>query len=206
MRHLTAALSIGALLAFAYGSDIAAPLLPATGLAQAQSNEAPNPRLILRDSSGTPVEAIVNVSCPANDLSCGTFRPLEEFPCAWIQVLEGRTVGVNYSLSSGRVDACEPSFDSFRNDPAALFLDDRCEGEAVAVDSGAGLVRTVDGTLYAPTEAQTTRQLYNWNPESEQCEAIDLSDNEVQVWRFVSVPSWVSEALPNPPYTLTMEY
>ena len=175
-------------------------------LATAQSASGANGHLVLRDKNGAAVSAAVNVSCAPANPACGTFRKVEDFPCVWLQFLDDRTVGVTYTLQTGQIDECEPNFANWQDDPAAYFLDDSCQGASYAIDSGSGLTRLVNGQSYAPTARTTTTKLYHWNNQDNTCDTLDLGGETVQVWKFERLPNWVEAALPNPPYTLSMEY
>lgn len=177
-----------------------------------------NPRWVLRDGDGVRVQALVEPRCHGSHIPCPPleFGSPDGIPCVRVIDHESRYVNLLYDLNTGQLGACMRNSQYSDIDkpwsevPGAAFPNAQCEGTAYA------------GHLYPDieefTEAGTLYFAENnlWLVSTEGCllttywlrggVACEGPKGEFTLCPLVVVPDWVQMLLPNPPYTLAVEY
>jgi len=189
------------------------------------------PRWVLRDRDGQRVQALVEPRCGINFSGrvesmerCWplNFDTAKNFPCVRVIDHESRFVNVEFELESGKLGPCHYDTLLMHGDlekqwnelPGIAFLDDQCAGEPHGLStSGIGYMNpefTVPRVLYAADGDL-------WYLAEQGCNAgpfwyTDFPDPNClyygEAWQcpYKKVPEWVENLLPNPPYTLDVEY
>lgn len=165
----------------------------------------PNPRWVLRDKDGVPVQALLS----DQTYQAGKARPRftdSVGECVTIDRLGQRDIRLSYSLSTGKLDGCGTysELSDWRTLPSlATFATDTCDGVAVTSINN-GVTVHVGGTHYyvngAPTHITT---IYRWSGSA--CVAMTTPDGW-DMWSWKPIPADVANALPNPPYSLSVAY
>jgi hypothetical protein len=184
------------------------------------------PHWVLRDSDGKRVKALIEPRCGQEhsdaDQECIPldFGASDSFPCVRVIDHEGRYVNVLYELSSGQMDACQgltygKSYPSWESIYGVNYLNAECEGEryySAMYGDGYYFPEFTAGREFISVEGKL------WYPSEQNC----LDDVSV-VWSLIEgecsdspqaetlcpmrrVPEWAENLLPNPPYTLAVEY
>lgn len=188
----------------------------------------PAPRWVLRDRDGAPVSATVEPRCgqEGNAESWTRCLPLDfaspnAFPCARVIDFEGRHVNVLYDLASGQIGPCQGGvYSDITKDwdevGLDLYTNAQCAGDRYAqVYLGYGYyeprftrsreVHFVAGQMWYVAEDGFLPASQAWYHDMDTQECIDLVAPQ-SLGRLVPVPSWVAELLPNPPYSMRVEY
>ena len=185
---------------------------------------APAPRWVLRDNNGHAVQALA-------EPRCGTFSDAESqtrclpldfgsssgFPCVRVIDHEQRYVNLEFDLLTGQIGPCHGGdFADIDADWSTLpvrFVNAQCQGERYQpVGKGSGyhnpeFTRPREllfglGELWFSSEQgylpDTTPSWYGTN-------TCDLGDPR-GLGPLKVVPEWVQNLLPNPPYSLAVEY
>lgn len=188
----------------------------------------PEERWVLRDRDGVRVQALV-------EPRCGYFGgvetrprclPLEfgsanDFPCVRVIDIEGKYVDIQYELKSGKLGPCNYAPNSggdidqdWNEVVGTSFTDPQCGGTPyTTVEAGVG---------YFGAEFTRSRELWfaegkAWFVSKAGCLTTDFwgaGVNNTCVGPFkgetqcplIAVPGWVEDLLPNPPYTMAVEY
>jgi hypothetical protein len=177
-----------------------------------------NPRWVLRDGDGVRVKALVQPRCHGSDIPCPPleFGAPDGIPCVRVIDHESRYVNLLYDMNTGQLGHCMHSDQSSDIDkpwseiPGAAFTNAQCEGTAYA------------GNKYPDieefTEARTLYFAENnlWLVSTEGCllttywlrsgVACEGPKGKFSLCPLVVVPDWVQTLLPNPPYTMAVEY
>jgi len=197
------------------------------GVARALCDYTPAPRWVLRDGDGVRVQAMVEPRCGiVGDLK-GQCLPLEfgpsgRFPCVRVIDHEGRYINLLYELATGLIGPCNLIYEDdvekkWKVDRGALYLQEGCEGDPYT-PSGSGfqygnpqftsprVVTYADGNFWYPSELSCfdleTPQ-WEYSVETQEC-YVPPQFFDVCVYRPMA--TWVHELLPNPPYTMEVEY
>jgi len=187
------------------------------------------PRWVLRDVSGKRVQALVEPRCGGGEeaVSFEHCAPLDfdspnMFPCVRVIDHEGRFINLQYDLATGEIGPCiyspaKPP-DNFSQPWTKIlgipFLNAQCDG--------APYHPVYDGVGYAKPEFTRTRfpvfaENDVWFPAEEGCFfaefwTLDVGEVCVGPWSgyrlcpYQRVPEWVKTLLPDPPYSLSVEY
>lgn len=196
---------------------------------QEQTGASAPPRWVLRDKDGTQLRVLAEPKCGKYGTSEAQGRCLHPefgstgaFPCARIVFYEDRYINLQYDLQSGKIGPCMGSMEaeiylnqSWR-DGQAEFTNDQCTGDPYI---------SIHGALgQAPPIHSDTRELYVaegsalWYVSDQDCPGVVdrwswslismtcVKGEPAYLCPFRKLPNWVLDLLPNPPYTLTMEY
>lgn len=185
------------------------------------------PRWVLRDRDGVRVKALVEPRCGYTKDSKDRCLPLDfdspnSFPCVRVVDHESRYINLAYDLVTGQIGPCnyDPTnpevhiSSSFSEQVGFYFLNDQCQGAAYAVTVGAG------GSTFLYPRYVYYAEDDMWYVASEGCDETlktpfwgTLGGNVcsgpsagARMCPFKVIPDWVKELLPNPPYTLDVEY
>jgi hypothetical protein len=184
---------------------------------------------VLRDRDGVRVQALVEPRCGASDgaESFDRCAPLEfdspnMFPCVRVIDHEGRFINLQYDLTTGELGPCiyspgnlpENFSKPWTEHLGVPFLNAQCDG--------APYFPTYDGVWYgAPQFTRSRHPTFAendvWFPAEEGCIfaqfwmldvglVCDGPQSGYRLCPFKRVPEWVKTLLPNPPYTLAVEY
>lgn len=186
---------------------------------------SPSPRWVLRDTDGQRVQAAIRPSCGRTWAS--SFRnsclPVEfdgpyTYPCILISSHESRSIRVHFDLQTGKIGPCNQSVDRdpneswFESNLSQIYLDDSCTGPTYKDVNLANLessrrIHWVEGIpWYASEEGCVKQDGWSWNLFMDSCFShLPLEDFEYYC-PYKPVPDWVQELLPNPPYTVSVEY
>ncbi len=183
------------------------PLLPAY-----------QPRWVLRDKDGARVQALVEPRCnyPYTDCWPPDFGPPNSIPCVRVISHEGKYINFWFNLASGELGTCHWDLERANQlgktwkDLGAAFANNQCAG-------------TVYGPILDPIGGEfiAARRLFYaeddlWFQSEEGC-------LDAQFWvggmgtcngptgvthlcPIIVVPDWVKTLLPNPPYSIAVEY
>lgn len=196
-------------------------------VAREMCDYTPAPRWVLRDKDGARVQALVEPRCgPVGD-SKGqclplAFGPSGSFPCVRVIDHEGRYINLLYELATGLIGPCtlidEDDLDKkWKVDRGALYLQDGCKGEpytrsAHMADYGSPeftrprTVEYADGNFWYQSELScfdVETPQWEWLAELQECY---VPPQFFDVCVYKPMATWVHELLPNPPYTLEVEY
>jgi hypothetical protein len=188
-------------------------------------NVVPAPRWVLRDNDGKAIRALV-------EPRCGTFGDAESwarclpldfgsssgFPCVRVIDHQDRYVNLEYDLLTGQIGPCHggdfADIDADWSMLPSVFVNEQCQGERfLPVDGGSG--------YHNPEFTRPRELLFGlgqlWYPAEEGClpdtvpswyNSIDTCKmyEKIGLCPLVPVPEWVINLLPNPPYSLAVEY
>lgn len=177
------------------------------------SSNVPRGTWVLRDADGDAVQAIVSPSdVPPNYGYVERFTSGEP-PCVWIGHLGSQRLEIAFELATGAPEPCVSyRYGAWRGGLFSDFFSDA--GCTMPVFPGAlggqrsAPVLSVGGTLYyvgGTPDAVAPAQYYLWQEGTSTCSAI-TNTNGNNLWRWKPVPDSVLNALPNPPYTMAIEY
>lgn len=183
-----------------------------------QCESIPAPRWVLRDRDGNRIHALVEPRCGDGSYAeswnrCNPVDPASKrnFPCVRIIDHQGSFINLQYDLESGQLGPCQ-SYTLHKDlaDLGVQYLNDRCEGTQYISSGSSG----------GYPEFTTTRSIYFvgddiWyvsQPgcvEDAQIWGGDTCSGPFQGWGqcpIRPIPDWVKNLLPNPPYTMAVEY
>lgn len=177
------------------------------------------PRWVLRDKDGVRIQAFVEPRCNYPYIDCWPldFGSPNSFPCVRVISHEGKYINFWYNMEDGELGSCNWYLEradqvgkAWKELPGAAFTNDQCEG-------------TVYTSLGDPIggEFLAVRTLYFaaddlWFQSEEGC--LDTQfwvagmgtcngpTGVVHLCPIVVIPDWVKTLLPNPPYSLAVEY
>jgi hypothetical protein len=169
----------------------------------------PRPHWVLRDKSGTPVQADVSAGRASDAARFGTSRT-----CVYVSYYGQRRIDLTFDLASGRVAtslqcdvgvAASPDINSALNG-VAYYLDSECKGPAYSTRAATPIVQVDGGKIYfqdATLPAPVATTVYRFSGSS--CTA--MQGNVASVLRpWVELPADVTGLLPSPPYSLELVY
>ena len=181
------------------------------------------PRWVLRDRDGFAVPALVEPRCGRGDVPVrqeNLCLPLEfgstgSFPCVRINAHNGRYINLQYDLETGGLERCNRNGDWAEDfSEIAFFLGDSCEDDPYGAFGVSGITNStftesrrldfVDGEIWYVTEEPLLVDVpaSHWTIfEPKQCLPVIGSGSALK-----PVPDWVHHLLPNPPYTMAVEY
>lgn len=134
--------------------------------------------------------------------------------CVTVTYLGNRRIGLDYNLATGNPHDCNYSgiwhIDSWKG--SSYFLDSDCNGKSYHMMSSEykkyfNIVNVEDAFYYIDGAAAVVNpdKYYFWNTTMGQC--LDFQNTSaLNFWEWKPVPDWVINALPDYPYTLTLEY
>jgi hypothetical protein len=187
----------------------------------------PAPRWVLRDRDGQRVQALVEPRCghgpyapSLNDCISVDFASESDFPCVRIIDHEGMFINLQYELKTGRLEHCQGRQIGSVDDSFGVlsgivrYLDKDCTGQKY--------VRAGGGVGYHDPQFTVARDLYladgdPWYASGKGCLEYTATWNKsgdgtcgnsstTDICPFERVPTWVQDLLPNPPYTMDVEY
>jgi len=182
------------------------------GLAGAAAQEPasdglPRPHWVLRDESGSPVQADAQPGYASDTPGFGS-RP----DCVTIAHAGQRRIGLSYMLGTGKVampGECGGSNviaqqATWRPGGVWVFGDAACE---TPLTFGPVYTVAIGGTLYhsATGAPMVPSTFYQWNAEAQTCSPA-ANTTSVKLWPFEPVPQDALELLPSEPYTLELAY
>ncbi len=185
-------------------------------------DSVPAPRWVVRDKDGNRVQALVEPRCGhgQNGESWSRCHPvdpasLNNFPCVRIIDFEGKFINLQYDLMTGQIGPCQENQD-LNQDWATLgvsYINDKCEGDRYVLGGWPGFgspeftkTRTLyyaNGEMWYPSEAGCLDDAPTWGISSNKCVGPFPSPRQCPL---LPVPQWVKNLLPNPPYTMEVEY
>jgi len=192
----------------------------------------PAPRWVLRDNDGNRVQAFVEPRCGRNSEApsqrdCLHVDPASSsnFPCVRVFDHAGSYINLQYDLATGGLESCHGNMstkiDLTKNVRDVIisgyFLDEKCDttpylpGYGEIGEGGTDSIRL----FFAEGKA--------WHTSGEGCIGGIGIETKVWVWDIESklckgktstsplcpvkpIPDWVLNLLPNPPYTMAVEY
>lgn len=187
----------------------------------------PAPRWVLRDKFGEPVKAMVEPRCgqwsdakSRDDCFPLDFGSSNDFPCVRVIDHEGRHINLQFELSSGLIGPCQGGGTDdhsleWKKDLDAMYLNETCEGEPMTgsysqggyfhFTRARGVFFAENDVWYASEEICAGDAPYwKWDALSQTCAPpAQFVDDPCVVKR---IPDWVEDLLPNPPYTMGVEY
>jgi hypothetical protein len=191
------------------------------------SEAVPFPRWILRDKDGVPVKALVRPTCGFSNYGGCEHPDFEDFnfTCIHVSFLGSRYINTKYSLATGRIEGegCGlnfPGLDGYDYIPSVVFVDPDCSGTPYAspgvmfeanpgddsVDLPPRRISVIgDKLLYASMNAGASDSPVYYEPVYSQNKCLSWTMVE-PLYPLLPVPVEVLDALPNPPYHLTIEY
>lgn len=179
----------------------------------------PAPRWALRDRDGNRVKALVEPRCGDNFNAeswsrCNPVDPgsSSNFPCVRIIDHEGDFINLQYDLASGQLGPCRDHVvHEDLMDLGAVFLNAQCEGTPYGTAGSSGgypqftmtrVIRfTVENIWYISEPGCLEENVPLWG--GEKCEG---PYKQGRICPIRPVPDWVKNLLPNPPYTMAVEY
>lgn len=184
------------------------------------------PRWVLRDKDGVKVRAHVEPRCThqkdteASD-ECQPVNFVSEltFPCVRIIDHEGHYINLQYYLKTGALEECmkyggDDPEQPFSEVSYLKYTDDTCQGppyRGVVPDYyfAPFFVRSQDllwaeGSIWylSGHDCQTAVDTYSIDTDTHNCTPLGKQN----LCPLQPVPQWVRELLPNPPYSLSVEY
>jgi len=205
--------------------DTTTPTTP-TGGETGKQPLSPEGRWVLRDKDGARVQALVEPRCGSEpvDLPLSRCLPLEfgspnSFPCARIIDHEGRFVNLLYDLETGEIGPCAYQ--------GALGLGSTnrpwSEIQGSSFTNGQCLGTAYTNIYNALGSADFTKERLLFFAASDMWFVSEEGCLEAEFWWFnqdacvgptssrllcplVVVPDWLKGLLPNPPYTMAVEY
>jgi len=190
----------------------------------------PAPRWVLRDKDGQRVQALVEPRCGQGSNASADSRclPLDfgtssSFPCVRVIDHDGRYINILYELTTGLIEPCQGGLDGeldseWKKDRNARYLQPGCEGDPYAVLGEEGSfspeslngrsVRYVEGNFWYLSESSCVERdtsHWQWNSFDQKCVEV-LPPYIPALCVFRPTPEWVHTLLPNPPYTIAVEY
>jgi hypothetical protein len=151
------------------------------------------------------------------------FDAQESFPCVRVVDHESRYINLAYDLATGQLDPCMYSEKAhgdmskpWSEHLGLAFLNDQCKGPAYTgvVGAGGGAHLQARGLYYAENnmwyvpefgcDETLMTQVWVTNNVGDPCTGPIVAN--VRLCPFQPVPDWVKELLPNPPYSLAVEY
>lgn len=181
----------------------------------------PAPRWVLRDKDGTPVKAMVEPRC-GHLLNHGDCLPLDfgsssSFPCVRVVDHESRFINLQYELASGRIEPCNaPVYGELSLDWSEIggwYLDEACAGEPYTplfadldyheLTSARGIFHAEDNIWYASEKSCVQADGEQWHSDTLSC---NVADPLLRLCVLRPIPSEIQDLLPNPPYTMAVEY
>jgi len=188
-----------------------------------ECESTPVPRWVLRDKDGKPVQALVEPRCGMwNDAQVDClpidFGASSTFPCVRVVDHRGQYVNAVYELSSGTIGPCygsimtdDHSWDTLSG-VSNLFDDEICAGPHFGAANNFGYysyyftrgreIFQVEGEYLSLSGEGCTAEEKPWVKGFECTE----SDQTMTICLHQLVPDWAYNLLPNPPYTLAVEY
>jgi hypothetical protein len=182
------------------------------------------PRWVLRDKDGNRVPALVEPRCGNGAQAeafnrCNSIDPasLSNFPCVRVIDHDGSFINLQYDLASGKLDPCQGgTFNTLNADhlPAG-YINDKCEGEQYVIKNGIPVALeefTVAteliyglGDRWYMSGNKCLEETARWvlDPITKQCSGPIIAQ---AICPLRPVPDWVQDLLPNPPYTMAVEY
>ncbi|MBN1655590.1 MAG: hypothetical protein JXA30_17620 [Deltaproteobacteria bacterium] len=139
------------------------------------------------------------------------FRDVD-YKCVYVTYLNDDYVSLPYNLETGKIDlSCiSPIYiaDSW-HESTAFYLDNQCNGTTYGASVGAysAIIQVNNAFFYVDGEPDIENPdvYYAWDKTDDECEERNNS-SEMNFWTYKPVPDWVLNALPDAPYTLTLEY
>lgn len=188
----------------------------------------PAPRWVLRDKDGQRIKAMVEPRCGewSSAPSMSRCDPLDfasagQLPCVRVIDHEGRFVNLQYELSSGQIAPCQggtyadPSAEWWQIKPL-IYTEAGCAGERYArlADyifiqdefTRAREVYFAQGDIWYASEFGCIQDVPYWVHSIVDDECIGPYPPQVWACPLQPVPAWVKDLLPNPPYSLAVEY
>jgi hypothetical protein len=189
-------------------------------------DSTPAPRWVLRDKDGNRLQALVEPRCGHGPFGeswsrCNPVDPASSsnFPCVRIIDLDGKFINLQYDLATGQLGPCQGTDWNHDINEAwstlATFINDQCEGDGYIPIGFAGYglheftrARTLfyaAGDMWYISEAGCVDDAPAWyiNSDTNKCTG-PLSKE--RLCPLHPVPAWVKNLLPNPPYTMAVEY
>lgn len=168
----------------------------------------PRPHWVLWDKDGNSVNADVYPSDPLSQEK-NRFEP--SYSCVYIYFLDDKRLYFVYNLGTGNISAqCyNPIYisDTWKENINTYFLDDNCNGSTYSnTGSVYAQILIVSGIVYyvdGHPDIENPSVYYKW--VNDECHEYK-NTNEDNFWAYKPVPSWVLNALPDAPYTLSLEY
>lgn len=182
-----------------------------------------NPRWVLRDKDNNRVQAMVEPRCGHGPFGESWTRcnPLDpgastDLPCVRIVDHQGSYINLQYDLASGQLGPCQGT--ESNDDPDAdldslgYFLNDKCDGDQFRHQEDPLLepefvrARTVyyaAGEMWYLAEEGCIGTADTWARGGNKCYGQPL---QYSLCPLRVVPQWVKNLLPNPPYTMAVEY
>lgn len=184
------------------------------------------PRWVLRDKDANRLPALVEPRCGHGPFGeswsrCSPVDPasLSNFPCVRIIDFDGKHINLQYDLLTGQLGPCqgtEWNSDINKNwSSLAVFINKECEGDGYLPIGLAGYgleeftrSRTLfyaAGDMWFPSAVGCVEETANWyiDPDTDKCNGPLLPE---RLCPLHPVPAWVKNLLPNPPYTMAVEY
>lgn len=185
------------------------------------------PRWVLRDKDDVRVEALVEPRCGGPALVHPKCLPLDfdsqgMFPCVRVVAHEGRFLNLEYELASGQIAPCNKADSNsagwektdIKDVPGISFGNAECEGTHYGIylgegDFGSQFTRSrttyfIAGEVYYMGEEDCgTWPIWARDPQGLGCKG---PFNIGPVCPRHPIPTWAKNLLPNPPYTLDVEY
>lgn len=208
------------------GTAIRASASPRTECQNCECSCNSLPRWVLRDKDGVKVNAHVEPRCThqsgteASD-ECDPVNFVSEltFPCVRIIDHEGRYINLQYYLKTGTLEECmkyggDDPQQALSDVSYVVYLDDACQGEphrsaipefyfAPFFVRSQDLLWAEDQVWYlSGHDCHSEKVAYTISADTSNC----ISIGKGAVCPLKPVPQWVRELLPNPPYSLSVEY
>lgn len=193
----------------------------------------PAPRWVLRDKDGQQVPALVEPRCGGSTHPAGCwpldFASSDTFPCVRVIDHARRYVNLDYDLATGQFAPCQsPQYGdidkTFKDIGMGMYLTMDCTGapysstnsvtlnyfrpeftrsRGVAPAAGQWWYISEQDCIISDDYFSDPIPYSAWYPDSMKC----LSNvSQAPVCLLKPVPQWAIDLLPNPPYTLAVEY
>lgn len=164
-----------------------------------------HPRFLLYDGDGNAVKAMVGAPTlaidqyPANQ-PVGTVIDPSAMPrkCVSIGAIGGTIlpVGASFELDTGELAPCSTGFESL-----VSYIDAQCSGAPHVITSAFSIIKVGQAALWPQGEIVEPARYYQMSDGI--CQERNYSQKLVPL---EPVPASIAEALPNPPYTVKVEY